>query len=390
MTSSAVPASSASANAAAHASGSASGNDTASASATASVKASAADSAAVGASAPAGSEPVLQVDGLRTEFTVRSRGLRHTLRAVDGVDLVLRPGETLAVVGESGSGKSTLARSILRLVEPAAGRVTVAGRPLSSFRDRREVYRDVQMVFQDPRSSLDPRQKIRSILDEPLRLHLRMPAPRREARIRELLASVELSEDLLDRLPAALSGGQRQRIGIARALAVQPRAVILDEPTASLDASTRGVVLDLLARLQRETGIAYLLISHDLQAVRRIAHRVQVMYVGRVVESGTTEEVLRRPAHPYTRALLDAAPVAAYGGHTRAIRLSGENPGPFDLSAGCALAPRCPLAEESCTAGRPPQLSFGGTHDAACPITHRQVSADLSAARRERQDSDDQ
>ncbi|WP_329175700.1 ABC transporter ATP-binding protein [Streptomyces sp. NBC_01477] len=341
---------------------------------------------------PTPAEPVLEVDGLCTEFTVRSRGLRHTLRAVDGVDLVLRPGETLAVVGESGSGKSTLARSILRLVEPAAGRVLVSGRPLADYRDRREVYRDVQMVFQDPRSSLDPRQRIRAILDEPLRLHLRMPAERRERRIRELLAAVELPETVLDRRPAALSGGQRQRVGIARALAVEPRAVILDEPTASLDASTRGVVLDLLARLQRETGLAYLLISHDLQAVRRIAHRVQVMYVGRVVESGATEDVLRHPAHPYTRALLDAAPVAVHGGHTRTVRLSGENPGPFDLPAGCALAPRCPLAEESCRAGRPPQLSFGGTHLAACPVTHRQVAADLSATgseRREKEHPDD-
>ncbi|MFI0938556.1 oligopeptide/dipeptide ABC transporter ATP-binding protein [Streptomyces sp. NPDC021020] len=328
--------------------------------------------------------PVLEVEGLRTDFTVRSRGLRHTLRAVDGVDLVLRPGETLAVVGESGSGKSTLARSILRLVEPTAGAVTVAGRPLASYRDRRALYREVQMVFQDPRSSLDPRQRIRSVLEEPLRLHLRMPADRREQRVRELLAAVELPPEVLDRLPAELSGGQRQRVGVARALSVEPKAVILDEPTASLDASTRGVVLDLLARLQRETGLAYLLISHDLQAVRRIAHRVHVMYLGRVVESGSTQDVLERPAHPYTRALLDAAPVAVHRGHTRAFRLSGENPGPFDPPAGCSLAPRCPLAEEPCRATRPAQLPFGGTHHAACPVTHRQVSADLPDTRHQR------
>ncbi|MFI7276957.1 oligopeptide/dipeptide ABC transporter ATP-binding protein [Streptomyces sp. NPDC049879] len=332
-------------------------------------------------------EPVLTVADLRTDFTVRSRGRKHTLHAVDDVSLTLRPGETLAVVGESGSGKSTLARSILRLVHPASGEVVLAGRPVAARRHRRAVYRELQMVFQDPRGSLDPRQRVRSILDEPLRLHLRMPAAERDRRIRELLASVELPETVLDRLPAALSGGQRQRIGIARALAVQPKAVILDEPTASLDASTRGVVLDLLARLQREQGIAYLLISHDLQAVRRIAHRVHVMYAGRVVESGTTDEVLTDPAHPYTRALLDAAPVARYGGHTRTIRLTGENPGPFEVLPGCALAPRCPLAEEACTARRPPQLPFGGTHEAACPVIHRQVGADPADERRDAPDA---
>ncbi|MFC5000619.1 oligopeptide/dipeptide ABC transporter ATP-binding protein [Dactylosporangium cerinum] len=316
--------------------------------------------------------PLLSVTGLRTEFTVRSRGSRRTLRAVDGVDLELHAGRTSAVVGESGSGKSTLARSILRLVEPTAGTVLVDGRPLSAFRRRRDIYKDIQMVFQDPRSSLDPRQRVREILDEPMRLHLRRSPADRARRIRELLAAVELDEAILERRPAALSGGQRQRVGIARALAVEPKVVILDEPTASLDASTRGVVLDLLARLQRENDLAYLLISHDLHTVRRIAHTVAVMYLGRVIETGPVAEVLRHPAHPYTQALIDAAPVAAHGGHHRTIRLTGEIPSPFDRNPGCVLASRCPLAEASCTTRQPSLVEFRPDHLAACPVTHRQ------------------
>ncbi|GAB1818912.1 oligopeptide/dipeptide ABC transporter ATP-binding protein [Herbidospora sp. RD11066] len=311
--------------------------------------------------------PVLKVAGLRTEFTARGKGV---LRAVDDVSLSVDAGETLAVVGESGSGKSTLARSILRLVEPSAGTVEIGGRSVESYKRRKDLFRDVQMVFQDPRSSLDPRQRVRSILEEPLKLHLGMPAAQRDTRIRELLDAVELDPVVLDRLPAALSGGQRQRIGIARALAVEPKVIILDEPTASLDASTRGVVLDLLARLQKETRVAYLLISHDLHAVRRVAHRVDVMYLGRVIESGTADDVLDRPAHPYTRALIDAAPVAAYRGHVRAVRLSGENPGPFHIPAGCPMEPRCPLAVADCAATRPDLLPFGPAHTAACPVTH--------------------
>jgi len=330
-------------------------------------------SAPAAASAPevAGSgSPILTVSGLRKEFKVRSRGLSKTLTAIDGLDFSISRGETVALVGESGSGKSTVARCVARLLEPTAGDVRLGdvSLPGLGWRELSAAYADLQMVFQDPNSSLNPRMTVRAILSEPLILHTELDAAARAARVSELIESVGMTEQHLGRYPAQLSGGQRQRVGIARALAADPKVILLDEPTASLDVSVRGQILDLLRRFQRERDIGYLFISHDLQVVRKIAHRVLVMYLGVVVEQGTVEEVFGNPTHPYTRALLSAAPTVEYGRAKSRFLLSGEIPSPIDLPRGCRLATRCPLAQESCRDQDPPLLRVENTHDAACPV----------------------
>jgi oligopeptide transport system ATP-binding protein len=258
---------------------------------------------------------LLEISELRKEYPVR-RGLlqrrRGTVRALDGVDLELARGECLALVGESGSGKTTLGRCALRLVEPTAGRVVFAGEdllalPAAALRARR---RRFQMVFQDPYGSLDPRQRVESIVAEPLAIHTDLGRAGRRERARELLAMVGLAPELGRRFPHELSGGQRQRVGIARALAPEPELLVADEPVSSLDMTVRGQILSLLAGLRERLGLALLLISHDLAAVERLADRTAVMYLGRVVESGPTRELLARPRHPYTVRLLSAVPVA--------------------------------------------------------------------------------
>ena len=311
---------------------------------------------------------VLRATGLSKHFPVAG-GRR--LVAVDGVDIALHAGETLALVGESGSGKSTTARCVVRLVEPSGGDVWINGRSILKLGsiDLAGLYREVQMVFQDPNASLNPRMTVRQVLHEPLRLHLAMPRDRREKRARELAGMVGLLAEHLDRYPHELSGGQRQRVGIARAIAVEPNVVILDEPTASLDVSVRGQILELLLRLQAELRLAYLFISHDLQVVRHVADRVAVMYLGGIVEIGPTGAVFDTPTHPYTRALLSAAPVARWGAKRTRLRLAGEISSPIDPPDACRLAGRCPLEQPSCRASRPPLVDLGGGHSAACPIT---------------------
>jgi oligopeptide/dipeptide ABC transporter ATP-binding protein len=310
---------------------------------------------------------VLRVRGLRKRFPVRGG---RSLVAVDGVDLDVHAGETLALVGESGSGKSTVARCITRLVEPSGGDVWVNGRSVIRLNgyDLARMYREIQMVFQDPNASLNPRMTIRQVLHEPLRLHLKMPRDRREARVRELIGLVGLTPAHLDRTPHELSGGQRQRVGIARAICVEPNVVILDEPTSSLDVSVRGQILDLLLDLQRRLRLAYVFISHDLPVVQRVADRVAVMYLGGIVETGPTATVFGAPAHPYTRALLSAAPVARWGVARTRLRLSGEIGSPIDPPDACRLVGRCPLQRPSCSTARPPLLHIGNDHLAACPV----------------------
>jgi oligopeptide/dipeptide ABC transporter ATP-binding protein len=318
--------------------------------------------------------PVLTVSNLRKTFRVRGGGRSLTLTAVDGIDLELSAGETVAIVGESGSGKSTVARCVTRLLEPTSGEVTLSGKSLTSVpkRDLWKSYADLQMVFQDPNSSLNPRMTIQQTLEEPLRLHTDLDRDARHLQARQLLEDVGLSPSLLDRYPRQLSGGQRQRIGIARALAVNPKVLILDEPTASLDVSVRGEVLDLLKRVQTERGLAYLIISHDLEVVRRVADRTLVMYLGAVVEQGPTAEVLERPTHPYTRALLSSAAIAEYGRSKTRFRLNGEITSPVDLPAGCRLSPRCPLAEPSCLVSPPATIAITPRHLVACPVVVNQ------------------
>jgi peptide/nickel transport system ATP-binding protein/oligopeptide transport system ATP-binding protein len=314
--------------------------------------------------------PVLTVTGLRKEFRVHAHGAAKTITAIDGLDLSIRRGETVALVGESGSGKSTVARCIARLVQPTGGEVSLDGVSLPGLRGRdlTRVYAGLQMVFQDPNSSLNPRMTVADMLDEPLRLHTGLDRAARQRRVAGLVESVGLDRVHLGRYPNQLSGGQRQRVGIARAFAADPKVVLLDEPTASLDVSVRGQVIELLRRLQRERNIGYLFISHDLQVVRRLAHRVMVMYLGRVVEEGPVGQVFSAPAHPYTRALLSAAPEAVYGRVKQRFMLHGEVPSPIDLPPGCRLADRCPLVRDSCRAGSPPMAVVSAGHTAACPV----------------------
>jgi oligopeptide/dipeptide ABC transporter ATP-binding protein len=313
---------------------------------------------------------VLNVVDLHKEFRVKRGGRARTLTAVDSVSVDIRPGETVALVGESGSGKSTVARCIARLIEPTAGAVAVDGRDMVrlSRNELSRAYEDIQMVFQDPNSSLNPRMSIRQVLTEPLKLHTTMDRNARNARAGELLEMVGLSQEHLERYPAELSGGQRQRVGIARAIAVSPKVLLLDEPTASLDVSVRGQVLKLLRQLQEQLQMAYLFISHDLDVVRRVADRVMVMYLGGIVEIGSTEEIFDNPVHPYTKALLSAAPQIDVADRRERLRLVGEIPSPFDVGSGCRLAGRCPLAQPSCRAERPPLTPMTPTHSVACPV----------------------
>ncbi len=320
--------------------------------------------------------PILTVTNLRKEFRVRSRGVSKTLTAVDGLDLTLYAGQTVALVGESGSGKSTVARCIARLIEPTDGDVLLDDVSLAhlSWKHLSKAYSDIQMVFQDPNSSLNPRMTVRDILEEPLVLHFSLTKAERAARVSELMDVVGLSQAHLDRYSAQLSGGQRQRVGIARALAVDPKVILLDEPTASLDVSVRGQILQLLKKIQQERNVAYLFITHDLQVVQKIAHRVVVMYLGAVVEEGPTEAVFANPTHPYTRALLSAAPTAEHGRVKKRFLLSGEIPSPIDMPQGCRLAGRCPLVQASCTTENPPLLQVEADHLAACPVV---IAAEL-------------
>lgn len=310
--------------------------------------------------------PLLQVRGLSKTFPVDG-GRR--LVAVDGVDLEIEAGETLALVGESGSGKSTVARCIVRLVEPSGGDVVIGGESILGLQPSRlvGVYRRIQMVFQDPNASLNPRMSVRQVLEEPLHLHLYLLRSERDARVKELIEMVGLTENHLDRYPHELSGGQRQRVGIARAIAVSPEIVILDEPTSSLDVSIRGQILDLLLELQERLHLAYLFITHDLQVVQHVADRVAVMYLGRIVEIGDKETIYRRPLHPYTEALLAAVPVSRPGRLRRRAAVQGEIPSPMNPPAGCPFHPRCLLATDRCK-GEVPVLRQVDGRDVACHL----------------------
>ena len=290
--------------------------------------------------------PILEVRNLAKTYRVRhSIGRVETVRAVQEVSFVIERGRTLGIVGESGSGKSTVARCLLGLTPPTAGQVLLNGVQLGGLKARqmRPHRRLVQMVFQMPQASFDPTRTVRSSVAQPLRrLRPDMRRPQQDERLRYVLAAVSLGEELWDRKPAALSGGQLQRAAIARALAPDPELVVLDEPTASLDLSVRGEILTLLQQLQEEFRVAFVFISHDLEAVRVCAQEIVVMYLGQVVERGTVEQVFESPAHPYTQALIAASKFTA---DSFSLGPRGET----DPAAGCRLMPRCPLAESACS-----------------------------------------
>ncbi|MFI9309717.1 ABC transporter ATP-binding protein [Streptomyces triculaminicus] len=298
--------------------------------------------------------PLLSVRDARMTFPGRRRSA--PVRAVDGVSFDIAPGETLGLVGESGCGKSTTGRMIVRLLEPTAGSITYDGRDISRLgrREMKPLRRELQMVFQDPHSSLNPRQTVSRIIADPLLVQGTSQAEARR-RAAELMELVGLIPEHLDRYPHEFSGGQAQRIGIARSLATGPRLVVADEPVSALDVSVQAQIVNLMERLRRELGLAYLFIAHDLSVVKRVCDRVAVMYLGRIVEIGAKERVYAAPAHPYTQALLSAVPLpdpAAERARTR-ITLAGDPPSPAAPPPGCTFHPRCPKAQEICRTEAP-------------------------------------
>jgi oligopeptide transport system ATP-binding protein len=319
------------------------------------------------------SPDIFQATGVAVNFSVgssllaRLRHQQHLLHAVDGVDLTVRRGEALALVGESGSGKSTLARAIAGIQRADRGQLTLDGKLLPARRRSRADQRRIQMVFQDPYSSLNPRLTVGGILSELLRVHHVVPRHEVEAHVRELLRMVGLPEDAISARPRQFSGGQRQRVAIARAIALRPELLVADEPVSALDVSVQATILNLLQELQGELGLTLLFISHNLAVVRHLCDRVAVMYMGRIIEVAPTEELFRNPRHPYTAGLLAAIPrMAARDEEAPAVR--GDPPSPLRLPTGCRFRTRCPIAQPVC-AERDPALAFADTdpeHSAAC------------------------
>jgi peptide/nickel transport system ATP-binding protein len=319
------------------------------------------------------SAPLLEVRELRVHFPLR-RGLfggaRGRVHAVDGVSFSIAEGETLGLVGESGCGKTTLGRALLRLVEPTAGSVRFAGRDVlaAGRAELKALRRSMQIVFQDPWSSLNPRMTAGSIVAEGLEIHRLARGSGKTRRVAELLEQVGLPADAAQRHPHEFSGGQRQRIGIARALAVGPRFVVCDEAVSALDLSVQAQVVNLLLELRERHGLSYLFISHDLAVVRAVSHRVAVMHLGEIVEVGPADEVLARPRHPYTQALLAAVPRAIRDGEPPRLLVEGEPPSPIEPPPGCRFHPRCPLARAECRAALPPTRTAGPGHEYRCVL----------------------
>jgi oligopeptide/dipeptide ABC transporter ATP-binding protein len=319
-------------------------------------------------------QPLLQVDNLTVHFPIHGGVFYRqlaTVHAVDGISFEINAGETLGLVGESGCGKSTTGRALLRLYEPSAGQVRFQGRDIMhlSGAELRNLRADMQMIFQDPFESLNPRHTVADIIGEPFVIHGQRDAAFRRRRVSELLERVGLSADAADRYPHEFSGGQRQRIGIARAIALEPRLLICDEPVSALDVSIQSQILNLLLDLQRDMGITYLFIAHDLAVVKHVSDRVAVMYLGVIVEIADSESIYRDPQHPYTRALIKAIPIADPAQRKEFKALEGEVPSPLKPPPHCRFVDRCPYVQEICRQQTPVLRSIPGSdagHAVAC------------------------
>jgi oligopeptide transport system ATP-binding protein len=315
-----------------------------------------------------------EVRSLKVHFPVKHSLFARTnswLRAVDDISFTLSSGETLGVVGESGCGKTTLARAITRLIEPTAGQILFEGEELTHLKGSRlrSLRRNFQIIFQDPYGSLDPRMTVENIVGEALDIHRLASAPtERRHRVQQLLEAVGLDGSHLDRYPHEFSGGQRQRIGIARALAVEPKLVVCDEPVSALDVSVQAQIINLLQELQTERGLAYLFIAHDVAVVEHISRRILVMYLGKAVEIGPARQVCHAPKHPYTQALISAVPVIDAASKRARILLPGEVPSPIAPPAGCPFHPRCPVAEPRCKTEVPELRELESGHFASCHL----------------------
>ncbi|MDO8540988.1 MAG: ATP-binding cassette domain-containing protein [Opitutaceae bacterium] len=319
-------------------------------------------------------DPILELRDVKTHFPVTHGFIfkRHlgTVKAVDGVTLSIERGEVLGLVGESGCGKSTLARTIMQLVPTTAGAVVLEGKNLTTgtLAEVHDVRRDLQMVFQDPYASLNPRITVFDTLAEPLLVHKVCPAADVPARVAELMQLVGLSPRFMQKYPHEFSGGQRQRIAIARALALEPKIIIADEPVSALDVSIQAQILNLISQLCRKMNLSLIFIAHDLSVVKHISDRIAVMYLGKIVELGPAVEVIERPLHPYTRALISAIPTANPDAERsrQRIVLPGDPPSPMNPPAGCSFHPRCPYVQEKCKAAVPPLIPGDHNRTVAC------------------------
>jgi oligopeptide/dipeptide ABC transporter ATP-binding protein len=325
---------------------------------------------------------VLRVEGLKKLFPVRRGVLQRVaghVKAVDGVSFAIQAGETLCLVGESGCGKSTVGKTILRLQEPTAGQIWLGGTDVTTLDEEqmRVHRREVQMVFQDPYSSLNPRMRAGQIIAEPLENYGLAEGADKDRQVHSLLEKVGLRKDAADRFPFEFSGGQRQRLGIARALALNPKLIVADEPVSALDVSVQAQVLNLLMDLQDEFGLAYLFISHDLAVVEHIGHRIAVMYLGRIVELAPKDRIFAQPQHPYSEALMAAAPIADPKARRKRLVIEGDVPSPMNPPSGCHFHTRCPYAEARCKLEYPPLQEIAPGHVVAC---HLRTGNTLAAA----------
>lgn len=314
----------------------------------------------------AGSNALVEIKKLQKYFSISG----GTVKAVDGVDLTIHQGETVGLVGESGCGKSTIGKTAIRLLEATAGEVLFEGKNIFSLspREMKALRKEVQIIFQDPYASLNPRMTIEAIIGEPLDIHQTLKGKARKDRIKELLRLVGLNEDHMQRFPHEFSGGQRQRIGIARALALQPKFIVCDEPISALDVSIQAQVVNLLKELQDRFDLTYLFIAHDLSMVRYISDRILVMYLGQMVELADSDELCKEPLHPYTQALLSAVPTPVPNGRRERIVLAGDVPSPMNPPSGCVFHTRCPQAMETCRVEKPKWQEVKPAHFVACHL----------------------